>query len=463
MQFTYPLGHRDVNHYVQNPPNEETWRDFLNEMPFELRDYINKYLNLIDDTGAANAYVVTLNPIPTAYPLMIQMKAAHANTGASTINPNGLGAKAIKKNVASDLSADDIPAGGIAYLVYDGVFYQLVNPSTQKSLADHMADLTAHGADKQFLTRQAIINGNFDIWQRGTSFNNPNGVYTADRWLAVYDGTGSTVTVSQQAFTPGQISVPNNPRYFYRWAQTVAGTGGTYKNITQKIEDVNNFSGQQATLSFWAKADAPRIISEIMNQNFGLGGSSTVYFGSQAINLTTSWQKFTVTFNVPSISGKTIGTGNCLELNFGLPLNTVMTIDIAQVQLNAGSVALPFCPKRFDDELKACRRYYRRNSVDSAYGAFGIGMAISATTANIFIPFDVKMRASPTLTRGGNLGFLNNVGAVAAITALSIISAGTETIQLQGSVASGLVAGNATMLEANNDLYFAYIAFDAEL
>lgn len=138
-QFTYPLGHRDVNHYVQNPPNEETWRDFINEMPFELRDYINKYLNLVDDTGVANAYVVTFNPVPIAYPLMIQFKAAHANTGASTINPNGLGAKSIKKNVSIDLAAGDIPAGGVAYLIYDGTYYQLINPA---DLVTHKADIT---------------------------------------------------------------------------------------------------------------------------------------------------------------------------------------------------------------------------------------------------------------------------------------------------------------------------------
>ncbi len=127
MQFSVPLGHRDVNHYQQNPPSEEVWRDYLNEMPFELRDYINKYLNLVDGTGAANAYVVTLNPTPTAYPLMIQFKAANANTGASTINPNGLGAKPIKKNVSVDLAAGDIPTGGIACVVWDGTNYQLIN------------------------------------------------------------------------------------------------------------------------------------------------------------------------------------------------------------------------------------------------------------------------------------------------------------------------------------------------
>lgn len=41
-EFTHPLGHRDVNHYLQNPPSEEIWRDYLNEMPFEIRTYLKE-------------------------------------------------------------------------------------------------------------------------------------------------------------------------------------------------------------------------------------------------------------------------------------------------------------------------------------------------------------------------------------------------------------------------------------
>jgi len=61
--------------------------------------------------------------------------------------------------------------------------------------------------------RNRIINGNFDIWQRGTSFSvTAANTYTADRWLVFFDGTGATRTISQQSFTPGQIDVPNEPK-----------------------------------------------------------------------------------------------------------------------------------------------------------------------------------------------------------------------------------------------------------
>jgi hypothetical protein len=217
------------------------------------------------------------------------------------------------------------------------------------------------------LQQQALINGNFDVWQRGTSFSTPAGnAYTADRWKVTYDGTIGTFSVSQQTFAVGQSSVPNNPKYYLEWNQTAAGSGSTFRGISQRIEGVRLFAGQKCTLSFWAKADAARAISTTLRQNFGSGGSpsSVVDTNSSSLNLTTSWQKFIYTFTLPSISGKTMGTNgdDNLELFFFVPVNVVMTIDIAQVQLNAGDQALPFQPKSYAEELHFSRRYFQQRS-----------------------------------------------------------------------------------------------------
>ena len=57
-----------------------------------------------------------------------------------------------------------------------------------------------------------VINGGFEIWQRGLSWNSFNSTrYTADRWLQ-YAAGGSTITVTRQQFTHGQVEVPGNPR-----------------------------------------------------------------------------------------------------------------------------------------------------------------------------------------------------------------------------------------------------------
>lgn len=78
-------------------------------------------------TGSANAYEVTLNPAPTAYVegMAIAVKINVDNTGPSTINVNGLGAKAIKKPNGNDVSAGNLKAGSIYTLRYNGTNFIL--------------------------------------------------------------------------------------------------------------------------------------------------------------------------------------------------------------------------------------------------------------------------------------------------------------------------------------------------
>jgi hypothetical protein len=256
-----------------------------------------------------------------------------------------------------------------------------------------------------------LINGNFDICQRygpggAAAITSAAFQYVLDRWAALRDVTGATITVSQQAFTPGQTAVPGEPTYFMRIAQTVAGSGGTYNAVGQPIEDVRSLAGQTVTVSFWAKADATRTITFNFDQNFGSGGSSSVTsIGLTSFNLNTSWQKFTYTTTLPSISGKTVGSGSRLTLFFSLPLNAVQTIDIAQVQLEAGANAGPFQKRTFAEELQACMRYYQKSFNYTVVPAQnnGTGRELFAMMSNGANPFwtktfPVPMRAAPTMT-----------------------------------------------------------------
>ncbi len=81
------------------------------------------------DTGAANAYVVTLSPVPAGYTtgMVVNFKASAANTGASTINVNALGAKNITKLYNTALVANDILANQIVTLIYDGTEFQMIS------------------------------------------------------------------------------------------------------------------------------------------------------------------------------------------------------------------------------------------------------------------------------------------------------------------------------------------------
>jgi hypothetical protein len=259
--------------------------------------------------------------------------------------------------------------------------------------------------------RNAVMNGDFRIWQRGTSFSPANADFVADRWNVRFNGSGATRTVSRQAFTPGQTDVPGEPEAFLRWAQSVAGSGATDNNLRQRVEDVRLFAGQTATLSFYAKADASGTLGLRAFQNFGSGGSSAVQASMSASSaaLTTAWQRFTSAIAWPSISGKTIGTSHCLELLFDLPLNATFTIDFANVQLEPGPVATPVERRPLGLELMLCQRYFEKSFAPGTAPAQNVGantgehvwaapVAGANTQRGPRVPFKVSKRATPTVT-----------------------------------------------------------------
>lgn len=79
-------------------------------------------------SNGTDSYAITI-PGLSAYVagMTFKFKADVANTGACTLNVNGLGAKSIKKEVSSDLVTNDILAGKIVTLMYDGTNMQVVS------------------------------------------------------------------------------------------------------------------------------------------------------------------------------------------------------------------------------------------------------------------------------------------------------------------------------------------------
>jgi hypothetical protein len=219
--------------------------------------------------------------------------------------------------------------------------------------------------------RNAIINGNFDVWQQATS-HSAAGYGSADRWSN--SRTGTSCTISRQAFAIGQTDVPNNPTYFCRAAVTSTAGASNFCALAQSVEGARTLSGQTVTLSFWAKADATRSIAVELTQYFGTGGSPSAEvtaLGVSKVVLTTAWQKVSVTATLPSISGKTLGTdsndklavniwfdaGSSYNSRTGSLGQQSGTFDIAQVQLEVGSVATPFERRPLATEINLCKRY----------------------------------------------------------------------------------------------------------
>jgi hypothetical protein len=85
-------------------------------------------MNYVDDTGSANTLSVAFDPpLPTytiGFPIRVKIKVT--NTGPTTIDA-GAGRVSVRKPNGAEMAAGDLPAGGIAGLVFDGTNFQMIN------------------------------------------------------------------------------------------------------------------------------------------------------------------------------------------------------------------------------------------------------------------------------------------------------------------------------------------------
>jgi hypothetical protein len=302
--------------------------------------------------------------------------------------------------------------------------------------------------------KNAFINGDFGVWQRGTTFTpaTGGGAYTADRYNQVFDVAPTTGSITQQTFTPGTAPVAGyESQYFYRTTITTPGSN-TYYILGQRIEDVREFAGQTVTVSFWAKLNSGAISSARirLSQNFGSGGSATVTLdNSYSFAPTGSWQRFSWTIALPSISGKTIGTGSYLQIDSVVAYTAANTVDFWGWQVEAGSVATAFqtATGTLQGELAACQRYLP--AIQASASDIAVGQCYATTATLISIPFPVTARVAPTgvtVNSAGNFRLRGATSTTLTCTSLLFSTASTQAASLDGNVASGLVAGNATNL-----------------
>jgi hypothetical protein len=249
-----------------------------------------------------------------------------------------------------------------------------------------------------------FINGDLTVNQRAFASSTTDGAYTFDRWRIFSSGTDQTYTA--QVFTPGAAPVAGYESTNFLQVATVSGAT-KYAYVGQRVENVRTFAGQTITVSFWAKANSgtPKMLG-VVQQNFGVGGSTELEVTEQVLTISTSWARYSFTTNVNSISGKTVGSSSFLNVLFGF--NNGYNANIGQqtntfqiwgLQLEAGSVATAFqtATGTIQGELAACQRYYYR-VVSSAAGSYlsTFGPAISTTTVDMPIPLPVNFRTFPT-------------------------------------------------------------------
>jgi hypothetical protein len=326
--------------------------------------------------------------------------------------------------------------------------------------------------------KNKIINGDFFVNQRNFSSSTTSGAYGFDRWTG--DHSGGTVTWSAQTFTAGAAPVAGYEGKNYLRA-VISGQSGTgnYAAAVQKIESVRTCAGQTVTVSFWAKAGAgtPKVSAEL-RQQFGSGGSADVTATpAQNSTISTSWARYTQTFAVPSISGKTIGAGDSLTLIFfvsaGSDLNSRTnssglnntTIELWGFQVEVGSTATAFqtATGTIQGELAACQRYYQL-WVNGNSQVIGNGCYINGTQFNAALSFLVEMRTAPTLSivTGTNYYKIANASVgTDFINSITLDMTTSRTLNYYNATEAGATQGQGGVLSTNNAA--AFVAFQAEL
>ena len=158
---------------------------------------------------------------------------------------------------------------------------------------------------------------------------------------------------------------------------------------------------------------------------------------------------------MPSISGKTLGSNDDdhLVVLWSLPINTVMSLDIALPQFEAGRVdTAPEIRPEWIDELLAARYLQEIGAPGNLYAH---GPATTANNAEVFYTFPTPMWKAPSLVTAGVAGdyaIADYVGAGGgACTSLpAIVSADEHAALLRFvSTAHGLTLGTTARLEGS--------------
>ncbi len=271
-------------------------------------------------------------------------------------------------------------------------------------------------AQQPLMFRNKLINGGFDIWQRGTSLSSVGtGIYLADRWKSSYIGTGVVFNYARST------DVPNVTAAYSGQVTQGTGTASALQDYclrhTIELQNVLSLLGKQLTVSFWYKSSVTgqhgvRVIP--LNMTGGTD-TSTAF----TVNAANTWEYKTITFNslvsVTAITETDLSkAGLILDIGFRVgntvgstSVPTTSYFRVTQAQLEVGSQATAFEQRPIGVELTLCQRYYEKSyamnvapgtaDVDGYLG-WPVASGVLPTNGAIYIPFKVPKRADPAVS-----------------------------------------------------------------
>lgn len=238
--------------------------------------------------------------------------------------------------------------------------------------------------------KNAIINGDFNIWQRGTSFSSiVDAAYSADRFQYAKSGTMvHDITRSTDVPTFAQAGRLFNYSVKIDCTTVDASIGSAeYCVFNQPIEGFNwlPLAQKSTTLSFWVKAT--KVGTYCVRLSNSISDRSVVM--EYVVNATNTWEKKTITFpaspsdgtwnyttGIGATLGFTLAAGSAIQTAAGdwqtggfiATSKQVNACDstsndfyLCGLQLEEGSVATPFEQRSFQQQLALCQRYFQKS------------------------------------------------------------------------------------------------------
>jgi hypothetical protein len=280
--------------------------------------------------------------------------------------------------------------------------------------------------------RQAIINGSFDIWQRGTTFTGLSGTnnYTSDRWNYV-EAASMVASIDRSTTTPDE-----NTNYSLKLDCTTADASieaGELAFIGQTIEgyDWLPLYKQSFSLRFWVRSNKTGTYCVAFRNS----GSDRSYVAEYTISASDAWEEKEINVTAtPSGGTWDFTNGSGIQLVFTLSAgtnfhttagawqtgnfigtsnqvnffdNTANEIYFSNVQINKGATALPYMRQSIRKTLEDCQRYYEKSyntDVDpgtvSNPGLEQIRLTGVTVDASLFltVKYRTTKRAAPTTT-----------------------------------------------------------------
>jgi hypothetical protein len=286
-------------------------------------------------------------------------------------------------------------------------------------------------------TKNAVINGAFDIWQRGTSIAIGTFYpYTADRWQGVRGGVVTGMTVSRQ--TSGLTGI----QYCARIQRDSGNTSTQTLQLFNAFESANSyqFAGQVVTFSFYARAGANYsggVLSGYVGTGTGTdqnpitsaytGGASSIIV-SATLNGST-WTRYQGTATLPA------GTTEMYTQFTYTPTGTAGAndyVEVTGVQVEVGSQVSPFTRAggTIQGELAACQRYYTRLNTANITGVqigYGFGATTSVGTFCVPLPVTLRSRSSITLDYA-NLRVMDYNNGYTGISTVGVYQGATDNL-----------------------------------